>query len=58
MAAVPRRDWEALGAPTFAAIVFLVAAVVAFIEPSLVKYIWLVAFGSSAFASYLERRHA
>ena len=58
MAAVPRRDWEALGAPTFAAAVFLVAAVVALVEPSLAKYIWLVAFGSSAFASYLERRHA
>ncbi len=25
MAAVPRRDWEALGAPAFAAIVFLIA---------------------------------
>ena len=58
MAAVPRRDWEALGAPAFAAIVFTVATVAAFIEPWLVKYVWIVAFGSSAFASYLERRHA
>jgi uncharacterized membrane protein len=58
MAIAPRRDWEALGAPGFTAIVFLVAAAVAFIEPSYVRYIWPIAFGASAVAAYLERRHA
>jgi uncharacterized membrane protein len=56
MAALPRRDWDALGAPVFSAVVFLVGTVAAFVEPSLVKYVWPVAFGSSAFAAYLERR--
>lgn len=58
MAAVPQHDWEALGAPVFTTIVFAVGIAVAFIDPSWVKYVWLVAFGSSAFASYLERRRA
>jgi uncharacterized membrane protein len=57
MAAVPRRDWDAIGAPSFATIVFAIATGAAFMAPWLAKYIWIVGFGSSAFASYLERRH-
>jgi uncharacterized membrane protein len=56
MAALLWRDWDALGAPAFSAVVFLVGTVAAFVEPSLVKYVWPIAFGSSAFAAYLERR--
>jgi len=58
MAAVPRHDWDALGAPIFASIVFGIGIVVAFLSPSDVKYVWPIAFGSTVFASYLERRHA
>jgi uncharacterized membrane protein len=58
MAALPRRDWEALGAPGFTAIVLLLGAAVAFIVPSLVMYVWPIAFGAPAVAAYLERRHA
>ena len=59
MAAVPRRDWEALGAPAFAAIVFLVATVAAFIEPC-AREIHLDRCASALphSLSYLERRHA
>jgi TMEM175 potassium channel family protein len=58
MAAGPRHDWDALGAPVFASIVFAIGIVVAFLSPSDAKYVWPLAFGSSALASYLERRHA
>jgi len=58
MVALPRRDWEALGAPGFTAIVLLLGATVAFIAPSLVLYVWPIAFGAPAVAAYLERRRA
>jgi uncharacterized membrane protein len=56
MALVPRRDWEMLAAPGFAAIVFVVALVVAFVSPSRAMYFWLAAFASPMLAAYLERR--
>lgn len=56
MAIVPRRDWEMLAAPAFAAIVFVVAIVAAFISPALVPYFWMAAFASPALAAFFERR--
>jgi uncharacterized membrane protein len=56
MAAVPRDDWGALGPSAFAALVFVVALLVAFIMPRLAPLLWFAAFASPAVAAYFERR--
>jgi uncharacterized membrane protein len=56
-AALPRRDWLALGAPSFAALPLLLAAGVSFVAPVTAQYLWCLSFAAPAFASLLERRH-
>jgi uncharacterized membrane protein len=56
MAAVPRRNWDMLAPSAFAAVVFVLAILVAFVSPSHAMYFWLAAFASPALAAYFERR--
>ena len=56
IAAVPRRDWLVLTAPVFTTAIFVIAAIVIPFAPYLAKYVWPVAFLSSALGAWADRR--
>jgi uncharacterized membrane protein len=51
MAVTPGRDWPALGAPAFSALVFIAAFAVAPFAPWFISFIWPLAFIAPFFAA-------
>lgn len=56
IAALPRQDWHALGAPAFAALVFLAAAAWSLVDPVSAQYLWCLSFAAPAVGAWFDRR--